>query len=124
MADTLTDSRREDIWVALSNVFIDDPVDYSRIEDVAPAKLEKIFFDEVMLYCGPQMLSVTPPTFEGFDRSEMIASIWKKLKTDRNSTFARLSKMVSKIFLRWFFRNEWKVIASELAKRRPYQAED
>jgi hypothetical protein len=40
MADTLTDSRREDIWVVLSSVFIDDPVDCSRIEDIAPAKLD------------------------------------------------------------------------------------
>jgi hypothetical protein len=59
----LNDTQREAIWVALSNAFLDDDIDYNRLAGASPAQLEQIFFNEVALYCGPQMLSVIPPTF-------------------------------------------------------------
>jgi hypothetical protein len=108
------DHSREQLWVNLAKAFIDDDVDYDSLSDIDPAELKDILFKEVALYCGAQMLSTTPPTFEGFDEDEMIADIHEKLSKRDSSFLSRLVYFAKVNFYRLNYNYVWNSIAKNL----------
>lgn len=120
MADTLSDERREAIWEALSDAFVDNEVDYryiaSRVADVSPIELKEIFFTEVAPHCGPNMMSPIPPIWGVFDRVELAKGIRAMLGRARNSWIARLRYKSFVAYCKWRFQNEWQAIADELGQ--------
>jgi hypothetical protein len=108
--------RREETWVALSHAFLDDEIDCSLIADIPLSRLKQIFFNEVAPYCGPHMLSVTPPTFEGFDNEELIASIRSKLTRGQSSPLDRILQKGRILFYQWFFREVWRSVTTKLTE--------
>jgi hypothetical protein len=118
MADTLGDERREDVWEALSEAFVDNEVDYAfiagRVAGVDPARLEEIFFTEVAPYCGPNLMTPIPPVWAGFSRKPLIEGIREIPERIRRSPIAWLSHKGFVIFCRWHFRKDWRAIAAEL----------
>lgn len=118
MADTLSDERREAIWEALSDAFVDSETDYryiaSRVADVSPIDLEEIFFTEVAPHCGSNLMSPIPPVWTGFERAELAKGIRAMLGDTRNSWIARLRYKGFVAYCRWHFRNEWQAIAGQL----------
>jgi hypothetical protein len=118
MADTLSDERREDIWEALSEAFIDNEVDYAfiarKVAGVDPVRLEEIFFTEVAPYCGPNLMTPIPPVWAGFSRKPLIEGIREKLEQIRRFPIAWMKYQGFVVFCRWYFRKEWRTIAAEL----------
>lgn len=121
MADSLSSERREEVWEALSEAFVDNEVDYGRIADqvagIDSGELEAIFFTEVAPHCGPNLMSPVPPVWTGFDRRELADGIRAMQQRSQNSVFAQLRHKGFVAYCRWYFRAEWKMIAAALAKR-------
>jgi hypothetical protein len=118
MADMPGDRRREDIWEALSDVFVDNEIDHmsiaGKVAGVDPARLEEIFFTEVAPYCGPNLMTPIPPVWAGFSREPLVEGIQEKLERIRHSPIARLRHKGWVFFCRWYFRKEWRAIAAGL----------
>jgi len=116
VGNELSDKQREDIWCALSDVFVDTEVDYEgvakRVADIDPDQLKEIFFTEVAPYCGSNLLVPIPPIWAGFARESLVNGILEELKLNRHSLSAR----VRFAFYRWQFREDWERVAAELAK--------
>lgn len=118
----MSDNQLEEVWEALSEVFVDNDVDYDRIAevvaDVNPAELQEIFFTEVAPHCGPNLMSAVPPVWTGFDRQVLAKGIREMQARNRESLIARLRHKAFVRYLRMHFRNEWQAIEAALAKRR------
>jgi TPR repeat protein len=119
MENPLSDSEREEIWDELSHVLVDEDVDYRKFININPAQLKYIFFNEMLLYCGPLMLSTTPPMGEGFSQEEMVAYIRAELERNKKSIIARFFHKVLVLLFHWFFKECWKEVSDEL--KRPME---
>lgn len=114
-----TDRRREDLWEALSDLFIDNEVDYAAIARQVAGEplpeLERILFEEVAPYCGPNLLTPVPPVWSGFSRESLVAGIRARLQRIRVSRFAALRHRCLVRYLRWQFAAEWRQLRDALA---------
>ncbi|GHU11964.1 hypothetical protein FACS1894185_6010 [Betaproteobacteria bacterium] len=120
METTLNDTRREEIWYALSGAFVDNEVDYSliarQVNDANHVQVKEIFFTEVAPYCYPNLMTAIPPIWSCFPRDDLISGIREKLANAQNHLIARLRYKGFVVFCRWYFRKEWQSIAAELLK--------
>ncbi|MDR1708454.1 MAG: hypothetical protein LBS70_01905, partial [Candidatus Accumulibacter sp.] len=98
--------------------FADVNYAYDKLLDEDLELLEKIFFDEVLLYCGPAMLTTTPPIGEGFDKDEVIKDLKLKLSNGKKGILSRLWQKVLLDFYRWTFKSDWERIRGEILRRR------
>ncbi|MDR1424831.1 MAG: hypothetical protein LBI92_09575 [Azoarcus sp.] len=118
MENVLTETKREDIWEALSDAFVDTDVDYdsiaARISDVEPAQLEHIFFSEVAPVCGYNLMSPAPSEWIGFDREELFKMIREMQERNKNSAIAQIRHKLFVRFCRWNFRGFWRSISTRL----------
>jgi hypothetical protein len=118
MENTLTEARREEIWYALSDAFVDCEEEYDfivrRVADVDVAQLEGIFFNEVAPYCGPNLLTPIPPIWQGFDRDALVAGIREMLTRAQGSWFDGIRHKWFVAFCRRYFRNTWKSLSAKL----------
>lgn len=124
MANTLSDERREEVWGALSEVFVDNEIDFaliaSQVADVDLFELEQIFFNEVAPHCGPNLMSAIPPVWSGFDCNELASGIRTMQARNRSSLLARLRHKGFVAYCRRYFRHEWEALAAALTKRSHY----
>jgi predicted secreted protein len=116
MANPLNDAEREEIWYALSRIFLDGNVDCSKFVNVTPAQLEEIFFDEVLLHCGPIMLFTASSVGKDFIREKMIADIRAKLERNKKSIIARFIHKILVGFYRRSFLETWGQVKDEMKK--------
>ena len=119
---TLGIKRREEIWASLSDVFIDNEIDYSyiatQVADVDLPLLKEIFFNEVAPCCGPNLMCVIPPIWAGFCPKELAKDIRTMQIRNSCSRVARLRHKGFVVFCRWYFRSDWNTLATEVEKRR------
>ncbi|MGE5385430.1 MAG: hypothetical protein ACM3SV_06010 [Betaproteobacteria bacterium] len=119
MANALSEHRREDVWEALSDVFVDNEIDYSyiaaQVADVDVRQLEEIFFNEVAPHCGPNLMSTIPPVWSGFDRRELANGIRAMQARNRDSLIARLRHKGFVVYCRRQFSGEWKTLIAALS---------
>ncbi|MDR1662131.1 MAG: hypothetical protein LBR95_06865 [Azoarcus sp.] len=116
MEHPLSDFRRGDVLAALSEVFLDEDIDYvtvaKRVADIDLAQLKEIFFNEVAPYCGPNLMTVAPPVWGGFDRQKLLEEIDAMHKRNQNSFIANLRHKGFVAFCRFYFRNDWNEVAT------------
>ena len=121
MESTLSDTHCEDIWEALSDAFIDNEVHYEliarRVAGIPREQRKQIFYTEVAPQCGPNLLTVIPPIWSGFDRRDLAESIREMLERNRHSALARFKHRITVALLRWHFRCIWEELEVELNKK-------
>ncbi len=121
MESTLSEQRRQDVWEALSDAFIDNEVNYEfiarRVVGVPVADLKEIFFTEVAPQCGPNLLTTIPPIWAGFDRESLSTCIREMQQRNRRSPSARIRHRITVALFRRFFRRTWARIELELARK-------
>ena len=121
MGTALSDERREDVWEALSDAFIDNEVHYEfiarQIVGVPVAELKEIFFTEVAPYCGQNLLTVIPPIWAGFDRQSLVENIHAMQARGRRCLLSRWRMRCSIAFCRVCFRGIWARIETELGEK-------
>lgn len=112
----LADPEREDAWEALSDIFIDNEVDYVAVArgvaGIPRADLEILFFEEVAPYCGPNLLTPIPPVWSGFSREPLVLGIRDRQRRIASSRLAALRHRCLVRFLRWYFAAEWRQLAA------------
>ena len=126
MESALSEERRADVWEGLSEVFVDNAVDYAALRrgvvGVPLDELKCIFFTEVAPHCGANLLASAPPIWIGFDRDRLAMRIRAMLASARRSVWGRLRHCVTVALCRWMFAPLWREVEAEL--RRPLHAED
>lgn len=122
MNDAPSKADRMRIRQALSDVFVDNEVDYPSIaKTIKPYEascIEHIFFNEVAPVCYSNLLSPVPPIWTAFDASWLESEIEKMLDARDSSVLRRLKDRVLVAYLRWRLDGEWRTLEAELRKHR------
>ena len=112
MADFLAREDRVKIWSALSDIFVDNEVDYKSIatalKPYKKSSVEEIFFTEVAPLCYSNMQTPVPPIWTAFDTAWLESEIDKMLKAREVSATRRLKDKMFIAYLRWRLAGEWK----------------
>lgn len=109
-----------DLCEALSDLFVDNEVDFEFIARVARAfpitHVEKVLFEWVAPVCYTNTLTPVPPTWTGFERDSLWTEIQSLLATEAKAGFARkLSIALRQFYLRRRFADEWRRLSALLA---------
>ncbi|MGE8361417.1 DUF7079 family protein [Pseudomonas sp.] len=120
MGDFLTREDRVKIWVALSDVFVDNDVNYAAIAKAVAAYdrevVEHAFFNEVAPACYSNMQAAIPPVWTAFDSTWLEQTIASIKQARSNSPFRELRDRVFIVYLRWRLRSEWIEIEKALSQ--------
>lgn len=110
---------REDVWEALSEIFVDNEVDFAAVAravaGVPRAELERIFFEEVAPFCGPNLMTPVPPIWTGFSREPLVAGIRAQCARVSASRLAAWRHRLWVRCLRRIFATEWRTLRDNLA---------
>ena len=111
-----------DLCEALSDLFVDNEVDYGYIARVArafpPAHVEKALFEWVAPVCYANALAPVPTIWTGFQRDALWAEIQNQMADDMRAGFARkMSIKLRQIYLRRLFADEWRKLSALLAEK-------
>ncbi|MGL6529367.1 DUF7079 family protein [Aeromonas hydrophila] len=111
-----------DLCEALSDLFVDNEVDYEYIAKVARAfpvtHVEKVLFEWVAPVCYTNTLAPMPPIWTGFERDSLWVEVQRLLEREAEAGFAKkLSIMLRQFYLRQRFAEEWHRLSVLLAEK-------
>lgn len=122
MEPTVASGRQQAIWEALSEAFVDRDVDYALVAKdlvgIPVADLKEMFFAEVAPHCAPNLLTVVPPIWTGFEPESLARSIREMQARNRRCIGARLRHRLVVALYRVYFRRLWKRVEAELRDKR------
>lgn len=119
MAQSLADI---DLCEALSDLFVDNEVDFELIAQVARgfpvAHVEMVLFEWVAPVSYTNTLAPVPPIWTGFERDSLWAEIQCLRAREAKAGFAKkLSIMLRQFYLRQQFAEEWRRLSVLLAEK-------
>lgn len=111
-----------DLCEALSDLFVDNEVDFEYIARVARAfpitHVEKALFEWVAPVCYTNTLTPVPPIWTGFERDSLWTEIQSLLAREAKASFARkLGIALRQFYLRRQFADEWRRLSALLAEK-------
>lgn len=111
-----------DLCEVLSDLFVDNEVDFEYIARVARAfpiaHVEMVLFEWVAPVCYTNTLTPVPPIWTGFERDSLWLEIQSLLAEEAKAGFARkLSVALRQFYLRRQFANEWRRLSALLAEK-------
>jgi hypothetical protein len=122
MEYSLSEQRLEEVWVALSDVFVDNEINYDwiakKVIDVDPVMLEQIFFEDVAPHCSANLMTVIPPIWQGFDKERLATGIREMKSKNKKSIISNLQHKAFVKYFRFCFREEWRIIESKLVEHK------
>lgn len=121
MINGLARAEQVAVWSALSEVFVDNAVDYPAIarqlRGYDRATLETAFYEDVAPACYSNMLTPVPPIWTGFDSTWLADTIGSAHAARRTSALRRLGDRIFIAYLRYQLKNEWAEITRELDRQ-------
>ncbi|WP_392564622.1 hypothetical protein RHO13_03965 [Orbus wheelerorum] len=109
--------REKELYIALSDLFIDNEVNYKNIASVAklfPVEhVKNVLFNYVAPACYYNTTTPVPPICYFFDADELMHDI-NKIKKDENSFFGRMKMYFFSKYLQLKFNHEWKTLKNLL----------
>lgn len=115
---TCSTAEREDLWYALSDLFVDSLVDWRWIMRACAGYdrnlLYRILFEEVAPYCGHNFCTPVPPVWNGFERESLIAGIHAMLQERQRSLLRRAVYALQVRTFRKMFHSIWVDFAVRL----------
>ena len=120
MADQLTD---KDLCEALSDIFVDNEVDYEYIASVArnfPLKhVESVLFEWVAPVCYTNALSPVPPIWSGFESEALWRDIQELIAKEKSAGLVRKGMAnIRQRYLRKEYADEWRKLSAVLNQQR------
>ncbi|MBC8954940.1 hypothetical protein [Xenorhabdus sp. PB62.4] len=116
MGNQLTDI---DLCEALSDIFVDNEVDYEYIASVAKhfplEHVEMVFFEWVAPVCYTNGLTPVPPVWTFFEREQLwedIQLIRQKKKTENK--IEKIKMNIRQCFLRRYLAKDWQCLKDKL----------
>jgi hypothetical protein len=111
-----------DLCEVLSDLFVDNEVDFEYIARVARAfpiaHVEMVLFEWVAPVCYTNTLTPVPLIWTGFERDSLWAEIQSLRSKEAKAGFAKkLSITVRQFYLRRKFADEWRRLSTLLAEK-------
>ena len=122
MADSMCARERRNCWMTMSDLFVDNEVDYKDVAETLTRQcpnmpvdtLRSVFFDEVAPVLGPNGLTPVPAVWTYFDGDEVVVGITQRLERQRASFFYRAKSGCWSAMCRCLFRSIWEDLEKEL----------
>ncbi|OCG25456.1 hypothetical protein A9G11_02195 [Gilliamella sp. wkB108] len=103
----------EKLYEALSDLFVDNEIDYKQIASVAKLfpinHVELVLFNYVAPVCFYNLTTPVPPVWQGFDSDYLINEI-NKIKKNENTYLGKMKIHMLSKYLRFKFSYEWKML--------------
>lgn len=111
-------SDKKVVWMALSDLFIDNEISYEyiaqRVAHLPISEIEHILFYEVAPVCMSNLLVLSPSNNKGFSEKYVLSNIHKHLLKLQDSWLYR-KKVAAKIkFYRFYLKQDWYKLIAEL----------
>lgn len=110
----------EDMWFALSDIFVDNEVDYkfiaSKLKDTPHEVIKKTLFYKLAPLYGSVYFTPVPQEWIGFDRADVILKVKKHMNKYNNNKTYRLKINILGAFYSLFLNDVWKELKLELEK--------
>lgn len=114
----MTREQRIQLWSALSDVFVDNEVDYGfiarQLQGHDRATAEAAFYEDVAPACYTNLLTPIPPIWTGFDSTWLCETIEQAQIARERSALRRLRDRIFIAYLRRVLKSEWARITQEL----------
>lgn len=118
MESNLTRDECVRLWSVLSDVFVDNEIDYPwiarQVAGVDRDTVEAAFFHDVAPACYSNLLTPIPPVWTLFDSDWLAETIDSARKARRRSVIRRLCDQALVAYLRYALKDEWLTIEREL----------
>jgi hypothetical protein len=114
----MTREERIQLWSALSEVFVDNEVDYGyiarQLQRFDRATAQAALYEDVAPACYGNLLAPIPPIWAGFDSAWLSATIERNQAARQRWPLRRLRDRLLIACLRRALKSEWAKIAQEL----------
>lgn len=114
----MTREERIHLWSALSEVFVDNEVDYAviarQVAGFDRSLMETAFYEDVAPACYANLLAPIPPIWSGFDSTWLGTTIEQAQAARRESALRRLRDRLFVAYLRRAVKSQWTKITQEL----------
>lgn len=122
MADSVSARERRNCWLVMSDLFVDNEVDYKAVAEalvrdcpnMSRAELKRTLFDEVAPVLGTNGLTPAPSVWTGFDGDTVIHDVAERLTRQHLSAYRRVVGSVWSSACRFLFRSWWTDLEREL----------
>ncbi len=118
MGRVLTRDEYVQLWSALSDVFIDNAVDYvaiaRKVQCFERTTVEAAFYEDVAPACYSNLQAPIPPIWTAFDSTWLSTTIDTLHQARQASALRRLLDRVFIAYLRYRLKPEWEEIARHL----------
>jgi hypothetical protein len=118
VGSVLTREEQVRLWSALSDVFVDNAIDYAaiarNIQGFERSSVETAFFEDVAPACYSNMQAPIPPVWTAFDTTWLATTIEASHRARQSSVIRRLRDGVFIAYLRHKLQPEWKEIVGHL----------
>lgn len=116
MADSVSPRERHNCWLVMSDLFVDNEVDYKAVADalvrdcpnMSRAELRRTLFEEVAPVLGTNGLTPAPSVWTGFDGDAVIRDVAERLTQQHLSVWRRMTGGLWSIMCRRIFASDWK----------------
>lgn len=114
----MTREERIQLWSALSEVFVDNEVDYGyiarQLQEFDRTTVQAAFYEDVAPACYSNLLAPIPPIWTGFDSAWLSATIERNQAARQRWPLRRLRDRLCIACLRRALKSEWAKIVHEL----------
>ena len=122
MTDSVGARERHNCWVVMSDLFVDNEVDYKAVAEALVlncpnmnrAKLKRTLFEEVAPVLGTNGLTPAPGVWTGFDGDAVIRDVAGRLAQQHLSVYRRVVGRVWSSACRLLLRSWWTDLDYEL----------
>ena len=122
MGNVLTRDEQVRLWEALSDIFVDNAVDYISIagslKGYERSTIETAFFVDVAPACYSNLQAVIPPIWTAFDSAWLAGTIDCIHEARGSSSLRRLGDGVLIAYLRYRLKPEWQRIEMALDQQK------
>jgi hypothetical protein len=114
VGSVLTREEQVTLWAALSDVFVDNVVDYASVarnlKGYDLSAIETAFFVDVAPACYSNLKAAIPPIWTAFDSAWLAETIDRIHEARRSSSLRRLRDSAFTAYLRYRLKAEWQRI--------------
>ncbi|MDE1954872.1 MAG: hypothetical protein KGJ03_04065 [Betaproteobacteria bacterium] len=120
LGNSMTPDNREFIWTQLADFFTTADVaayaDFPRLAEFPLRDLREIFFGEVAIVCGHNLLVTTPSLSEGFDPDWVKREARRVIARRARGVRGRAAYLASRLVYRCLCGGVWREVEAALAR--------
>jgi len=122
MADSVSTFERQNCWIAMSDVFVDNEIDYRDVAaslardcpNMSLSLLREAFFGEVAPALATNGMTPAPEVWTGFDSDKVVEKISEMLARRHASWGYRAGNWLWCLLCRWLCAEMWQKLEREL----------